>query len=67
MFFSVAANRNEDYESGDIVKFHHIIFNMNLGFPGWRNPATNMFTCPYSGYYIFIVTLYKHDGSSSIN
>ena len=64
MFFSVAANQAEDYNPDDIIKFHHIFSNVNPGFPGW-NPATNMFTCPYSGYYMFIVTLYKSDNDAS--
>ena len=64
MFFSVAADRVETYNSGDIIKFPHTFSNVNPGFPGW-NPATNMFTCPYSGYYMFVVTLHKDDGSSN--
>ena len=63
MFFSVAADILENYNSGDIIKFPHTFSNVNPGFPGW-NPTTNMFTCPYSGYYMFIVTLYKWDGSA---
>ena len=66
MFFSVAAENIEDYNIGDIIKFPHTFSNVNPGFPGW-NPATNMFTCPYSGYYMFIVTLYKWDGSLIYN
>ena len=60
VFFSVAADDTEDYSIGDIIKFPHTFSNVNPGFPGW-NPATNMFTCPYSGYYMFIVNLYKGD------
>ena len=60
MFFSVGADREEFYNYGDIIKFHHTFSNVNPGFSGW-NPATNMFTCPYSGYYMFIITLYKSD------
>ena len=63
MFFSVAADQPEDYNSGDIIKFHHTFSNVNPGFSGW-NPDTNIFTCPSSGYYMFTVTLYKSDGSA---
>ena len=65
MFFSVAADREEIYDSEDIIKFHHTFSNVNPGFPGW-NPETNMFTCPYDGYYLFMVTLYKADQSSEV-
>ena len=64
MFFSVAADQSEDYDSDDTIKFHHTISNINPGFPGW-NPATNMFTCPYDGYYLFMVTIFKYDGLPS--
>ena len=62
MFFSVGAVDDEDYNNRDIIKFPHTFSNMHPGFPGW-NPATNRFTCPYSGYYMFIVTLYKYAGT----
>ena len=58
VFFSAVATSIEAYEPGDIIKFHDTIVNVNPGFPGW-NPATNMFKCPYDGYYLFIVTLHK--------
>ena len=61
VFFSVASNREVTYNSGDTIHFHHTFSNVNPGFPGW-NPATNMFTCPYSGYYMFVATLYRGGG-----
>ena len=39
---------------------------MNPGAGGW-NSDTNIFTCPMDGYYLFMVTLYKYDGSSLYN
>ena len=66
VFFSVAADTQETYEAGDIIKFSHIFSNVNTGFPGW-NPPTNQFTCPYDGYYRFTVTLFKSDGYEAVH
>ena len=66
VFFSVAASQEEPYEQGDIIKFHHVISNVNPGFPGW-NPATNQFTCPYDGHYFFMANIYKFDGANPYN
>ena len=63
MFFSVVTTETENYDAGDIINFHEVLADVNPGFPGW-NPATNMFTCPYDGYYFFIVTLYKSTTTS---
>ena len=66
MFFSAVTDQNEDYEHNDVIKFHKELVNVNPGFPGW-NPTTNIFTCPFSGYYFFTVTLYKSSTGSGIN
>ena len=62
--FSVAANGTETYDQYDVIKFPHIFTDVNPGVPGW-NPATNMFVCPYDGYYMFSFTLYKEPDYSN--
>ena len=66
VFFSVGASQTEHYSPDGILKFHDIISEQNLGFPGW-NPSTNMYTCPVTGYYLLIVTLYKGDNNDGNN
>ena len=56
VFFSAAADKHEDYVANDVVKFHHTFSNVNPGFDGW-NPTTSIFTCPYDGYYMFLVKI----------
>ena len=46
----------------DVIMFHQTISNAN---PGW-DPATSIFTCPYDGYYLFLVTLFK-SGNNQFN
>ena len=64
MFFLAAADKSEDYQVDDIIKFHQTITNVNPGFPGW-NPSTNIFTCPYTGYYFFTVTLFRPEAAAN--
>ena len=57
--FSVAADTTETYSNGDVIKFHHVISDVDPGFPGW-NPQTSIFYCPYDGYYFFVVKIFRH-------
>ena len=62
MFFSVATDRTETYFEGAVVNFHDIL--SSVGPSGW-NSDTNKFSCPLTGFYQFIVTLYKDDSGGS--
>ena len=60
----MAADRIEKYTNDDVVRFKHEISSISPNGSGW-NPDTNKFRCPYDGYYRFVATLYKSEGSST--
>ena len=56
VFFSVAANSEESYNSGDTIRFPHVFASVG---GGW-DEETHRFSCPVTGYYLFTVSLWKN-------
>ena len=65
IFFSVTTEMTEYYYRNDTVKFHVTLANEHRGTGGW-DADTNNFICPVSGFYQFIVTLFKANNSNGV-
>ena len=55
--FTAYATTFREYDNGDVIIFDHIITNVGNHF----SAATNKFTCPRRGLYLFSLTLYLSD------
>lgn len=62
-FISFAARPTETkvYNEGELVEFPGIITN----YGGHYDPSTSTFTCPYTGFYMFFVSVFKDYNQSS--